>query len=407
MRRTVGGILAVPAALVMVVTPPASALTSVARARHGAPQPFAVTSIWNTPIGRDAQYAPAGLRTAAVGVALVTVAGTTATDPVTPVLSPDCTVGGRPRRLPASLALPTVRSPQTLAVVATDSRTVDTWTSATRCGSSLGGRYAGRTRLDGDGIPLGGSVPGLPGIGGALRGLELTGSVPVRHALALLVPARYLDGAPRWPAVRADGTQSPVTSGSTVRLGALLALPPADAARLPVRTSVGRRLVTALRDQGAYVAGISDGDTVQLRADLEAVTGYGATVGHPFASDGALRRELRAAVAALAVVVDNAPGTVGGAGTRRVPPLKAPRSGIASRGSSPGPSPGASSALPASSPTLPSGAGAGSSGAPSPSAHLDRPDPAPPAVVAVIGALAVALLVVGLRAGRGLTRLLS
>ena len=75
---------------------------------------------------------------------MVRLVGTTAADPVTPVLSADCTVAGRPRRLPASVDLPVARTPQTLAVVAADSRTVDTWTSATRCGSSLGGRYAGR-----------------------------------------------------------------------------------------------------------------------------------------------------------------------------------------------------------------------------------------------------------------------
>jgi hypothetical protein len=197
MRRTVGAILAVPAAVALLALP-----ASAATRRDPALQPFAVPSIWNTPIGRDARYAPAGLRTAAVGVGLVTVAGATATDPLARVFSPDCTVAGRRRALPASVDLPAVRTPQTLAVVAPDDRTVDTWTSATRCGSSIGGRYAGRTRLDGDGIPLGGSVAGLPGIGGALRGQELTGTVPVRHALALLVPARYLAAAPRWPAVR-------------------------------------------------------------------------------------------------------------------------------------------------------------------------------------------------------------
>jgi hypothetical protein len=169
--------------------------------------------------------------------------------------------------------------------------------------------------------------------------------------------------------------------------------------------------VAALRDQGAYVAGVSDGDTVQLRADLEAVTAYGAAVGHPFASDGALRRELRAAVAALAVVTDNAPGSVGGAGRRRVHLLRTAGPAIPSPSTSAAPSSGALSASSASStPALPSVAAAGSSGAPSPAAaaaHADRPDPAPPAVVTGIAALALALLVVGLRAGRGLTRLFS
>ena len=405
MRRTVGGILAVPAAAVMLVgTVAALAATpaSAATRRDPAVQPFSVTSIWNTPIGRDARYVPAGLLTTAVGVNLVTVATTTSSDPLTRVFSPDCTVAGRRRRLPASVDLPHVRTPQTLAVVAPNGRTVDTWTSARRCGSSLGGRYAGRTRLDGDGVARGGAVAGLPGLGGALRGKELTGTVPVRHALALLVPARYLAAGPRWPAVRSDGTRSTVTSGTAVRLGALLALPPADAARLPVTSVVGRRLVTALRDHGAYVAGVSDGDTVQLRADLPAVTGYGTATGHPFGTDRELRAELRAAIAALAVVADNAPASVGGTGPRRAAPAaplaKATRNEVAGRPSA--------SASPAS--NLPPAAGAASgSSAGLASAPVTRADPAPPGVVAAIAALALVLLGVGLRAGRGLTRLFS
>jgi hypothetical protein len=185
---------------------------------------------------------------------------------------------------------------------------------------------------------------------------------------------------------------------------------------------VGRRLVTALRDQGAYVAGISDGDTVQLRADLAAVAAYGTTIGHPFATDRALRPELRAAVAALAVVTDNAPGSVGGAGPRRAataaPLLRSTPPATGSAGPSPGQSPSGSSSSVGPSPGTPgagssltaSGPAPGSSATrlPSaPAAQVGRPDPAPPAVVAGIAALALALFVVGLRAGRGLTRLFS
>jgi hypothetical protein len=410
MRRTVGGILAVPAAAVMLGAVPALPASAATR-RDPALQPFAATSIWNTPLGQDARYVPAGLRTPAVGVGLVTVATTTAKDPVVRMSSADCTVAGRPRRLPASVQLPEVRTPQTLVVVAPDGRTVDTWTSATACGSSLGGRYGGRTRLDGDGVPLGGAVAGLPGLGGALRGQELTGRVPVRHALALLVPARDLAAAPRWPAVRSDGTPSTVTSGTVVRLGALLAVPPADVARLPVTSTAGRRLVTALRDYGAYVAGVSDGDSVQLRADLPAVTGYGTATGHPFVTDRRLRAELRAAIAALDVVADNAPGSLGGAGPRRAPaaaPLQRIRPG-ARPSAAPGPS-SASAAASWSTLRAQAGHAAGSSAVRPASGATTGADPAdhmPPAVVAVIAALALGLLGLGLRAGRGLTRLFA
>ena len=192
-----------------------------------------------------------------------------------------------------------------------------------------------------------------------------------------------------------------------MRLGALLALPPADAARLPVTSVVGRRLVTALRDHGAYVAGVSDGDTVQLRADLPAVTGYGTATGHPFVTDRELRAELRAAIAALAVVADNGPASVGGTGPRRAAPAaplaKGTRNGVASR---PSASASPASNLPPPAATPAPGAASGSS-AGLPSAPVTRADPAPPGVVAAIAALALALLGVGLRAGRGLTRLFS
>ncbi len=394
MRRIVGGLAAL--ALLALAAPAAAA-----PGRDPSVQPFDATSLWNTSIGRDARYVPAGLQTPAVGLDLVTVAAVGAGDPVAPVLSPDCSIAGKPRRMPASLALPSTSASQTLAVVGRDGRTVDTWTAARRCGTSVGGRYAGRTRLDGDGVPVGGSVAGLPGIGGALRQDEVTGKVPVRHALAVLVPARRLAAGPAWPAVRSDGTRATPRSGGTIRLGALVALPPAVAARLPVTSPAGRVLVAALRDHGAYVAGVTQTDTVRLRA-VRPTAGAPADV----LADSRLQGELRAAVAALAVVADNAPGSVGGRGERRAPPAAPLQFGQApSPAASPRPSPSPSrSPLPASA-SAPASAGAPVAAAPV--AQDDRPGQAPPVAVAAIAVLAVALLVAGLGAGRAATRLFS
>ncbi len=387
MRRIVGGLAAL--ALLALAAPAVAA-----PGRDPSVQPFDTASLWNTPIGRDARYVPAGLRTPAVGLDLVTVAAVGAGDPVAPVLSADCATAGKPRRMPASVALPPTSPSQTLAVVGRDGRTVDTWTAARRCGTSLGGRYAGRTRLDGDGVPVGGSVAGLPGIGGALTAAEARGTVPVRHALALLVPARRLAAGPAWPAVRSDGTRATPRSGGAVRLGALLALPPAVAARLPATSPAGRVLVAALRDHGAYVAGVTPGDTVRLRA-----TGGSADV----LADVRLQAELRAAVAALAVVADNAPGSVGGRGARRAPlaaPLEfgqAPATPSPTASARPSPSPSPSRSAVSAGPQISAG----------PVPQVDRPGQAPPAAVAAIAALAVALLVAGLRAGRAAARLFS
>jgi hypothetical protein len=304
------------------------------------------------------------------------------------VRTADCAARDRARRVPASVGL--TDSPSTLALVAPGGRVVDTWTDARRCGASVGGRYAGRIRLDGLGVALGGSVPGLPGPGGALTAAELAGRAPVRHALAVLVPARLLAAGSRWPAVRADGTQSAVTAGSGLRLGALLALRPAQAAQLRPASAAGRRLVAALRDHGAYVAGVAPGDALDLRVLRPA----GATTGGSSAPrlPPALRADLLAAAADLSIVDDNAPASVGGRVVRRVA-AAAP------------PAPATPAPAPAPAPPAPPGQTPLTSAAYESTLELTVDVPAaPPAAVAGIVALAVALLVVGLHTGRAAVR---
>ena len=103
-------------------------------------QPFAVASIWNTPVGRDARYVPAQLRASAVGVDPVTVVGTTARDPLVPALAADCATARTRRRLPASVDLPAGRTPQTLAVIGRGGRTVDALRTVIRASSTRAGR---------------------------------------------------------------------------------------------------------------------------------------------------------------------------------------------------------------------------------------------------------------------------
>ena len=385
MRRMVGLLASLLAGIAglgsLLVATPAQAATR----RDPELQPFAVGSIWNTPVGQGARYVPAGLPPRAVGVERVIVVVATPGRRPVPVLAPDCTTPARPRTLPASVQASVQASdlPVTLAVVARDRRTADTWTSARRCGTSIGARYAGRTRLDGDGVPLGGRVAGLPGLGGALRAAELRNVAPVHHALALLVPARYLAAGTRWPAVRADGTRSSATAGPALRLGALLALPPAAAARLRPATPLGRELVETLRDHGVYVAGTADAFRLRTEGAVE-----------PAALD-----DVQAALAALAVVDDNGPDTLGGRGARRAAlaaPLARPRAATPS----PVPSPRVSAS--------PAREQAAATRLPAaPVAQVDPVPQAPPAALALVGLLAVALLAVGLRVGRTAVRAFS
>ncbi len=380
MRRILGLLAGLVAGVVAVGNLLAGSAPALAATRRDpVQQPFAVDSIWNTPVGLDARYVPASLPPRPVEVERVTVVTAAVGERRVRVLAPDCVTPTRRRALPASVQAP--ETPGTLAVVAGDRRTVETWTSARGCGTSIGARYAGRTRLDGDGVPVGGRVVGLPGLGGTLRAAELQGDAPVRHALALLVPARYLAPGNRWPAIRTDGTRSTTTTGPALRVGALLALRPADAAELTPRTPLGRELVTTLRDHGVYVAGVAD--TFRLRAE--------GPVG------SAVLRDVQAALAALAVVDDNAPDAVGGRGERRaalVAPLARPRTSVPSPSPSASPSPSPEQVASA---RLPS----------APVAQVEPGRQAPPAAVGVVGVLAVALLAVGLRTGRAAARAFS
>jgi hypothetical protein len=211
----------------------------------------------------------------------------------------------------------------------------------------------------------------------------------VRHSLALLAPARHLAPGNRWPAIRTDGTRSTTTAGPALRVGALLALRPADAAGLTPSTPLGETLVATLRDHGAYVAGVADTFRVRAEGPIEP----------------AALRDLQAALAVLAVVDDNAPDTVAGRGERRAP-LAAPLA--PARRAAPSPSTSASpSTSPSPSPSTPSPAAAPARLPSTPVAQVERARQAPPAALALIGVLAVALLAVGLRVGRTAARAFS
>jgi hypothetical protein len=167
----------------------------------------------------------------------------------------------------------------------------------------------------------------MSSIGGSLRTGELTGSDPIRHALKLEVWSRYLyddaaTGGRRWPALRANSGALTRYRGSVpaLRMGALLALPPrATAERLGVRSAAGRKIVAALRDYGGYVVDDSSLDAVDLCVEHGAAADVVRRTGHALEADPALQADMARIVAALAVVDDNGPASVGGHGARRAP----------------------------------------------------------------------------------------
>lgn len=379
------GVLLGTLALTLLGGAPAAAATTPAGERDPLRQPYASTSIWNTPIGSQARYVPTPVRARGFAVHTDWFVVTRSTDPLERTLLPSpgpdpCASRTPPRvsgpaqerrRVPRSLViLPREAAagsrpgPGTAsAFLQPDGRTLVSYGSTARClpGGPLHARWAGRSSLYGDGLTGGEAGSGMSSIGGSLRAGELLGPGPVRHALKLRLPARYLfhDGETdgfRWPARGADDGASLRYAGKAraLRTGALLALPPAaTAAGLRVETPAGRVLLAALRDHGAYVAGESGTAVPTLAVERRAQIEYRKATARALDGDPALQAEVRRMLAAVAVVDDNTPTSIGGEGVPRVeppPPLRteAERTGptataspVASPVGSPPPAPGA------------------------------------------------------------------
>jgi hypothetical protein len=317
--------------------------------------PYARTSIWNTPIGSDARYVPARIRSRSFGVDTDWFVVTKRTDPRVATYMPGSFGEGRCRgRAPQQQAPwhPEARRPQNVprglvipdavtrggvhttpnnssAFLQPNGRTLVSYDVTARCrrGGPLHGQWFGESSLFGDGIAGGHGGSGMSSIGGSIRTGELLGALPIRHALKVDVWGRYLfhdaaTGGRRWPARLADSGAAQQYTGrvKALRMGALLAIPPTTTAtRLGLRTAVGRKLFAALRDYGAYVVDDSGHDSTYLCVERRAVVQYRKATGHDIDDDPALQRDMARMMAAVAVVDDNRPGTVGGAGARRAP----------------------------------------------------------------------------------------
>eukprot|EP00911_Craspedida_sp_UC1_P001645 UC1_evm4s1245 len=152
----------------------------------------------------------------------------------------------------------------------------------------------------------------------------------------------------RWPAITADGYA--ISRGNPLAYrgkfpmlqpGTLLAVPPAQAARLnaTLRTHVAQKLLRAASEFGAYVvddaAGTSLGPNGKVNINYE--DGVAAEVAAqydgleldctPTTQSGLLFNDLRAIVRAMEAVANNAPGQIGGGGTpiAPLPPLLCPQ----------------------------------------------------------------------------------
>lgn len=323
--------------------------------------PFAATSIWNMPIGSEAEYVHAYLEPAD-GVTV---------DEDYIVMTPDaplmevkestagwdrsksrCETTGK-HLFSAPIPQDFVVSPRTwdgatpnagLAVLMPDGRTIKQTQPFAHCeGSEYGtSQYMFPDQdLYGDGLYGAHGASKLSAIGGALRVGELTPeSGPIRHALKINVFARknvYYDEETigfRWPALSADGyaadhyykdRTNPMVKAC--RMGALLALPSwLDLDALSFETEPGRILAQAFQDYGAYLVDDTAWDVYALITEWGPAGRFSDEFeknwGFPFAEfseDSPWKRDMDKIFVNLHVVDNNAPDRIGGGGEPRVP----------------------------------------------------------------------------------------
>ena len=310
--------------------------------------PFASTSIWNTPIGANAQYVPANIQpTASVSADIDHFYVVDAADENQDVFR----IGSWRNRssgtreidinlpLPEALLLPdanTIETPNNAsAFLLSDGNTLVQFNATTRVQSddSLYGVRFANARLNGDGTEGGHGGSGLSSIGGTLRIGELTGADPIQHVLKVnLWAEQFLSYSPgnqgglgfRWPAIRADSYANATTYGGTVPelvMGSLLAIPPAvTATTLGIQTEPGRKLFNALQDYGAYVADDTAFDTHAFAMESGTLQEFEARYGYTFnGREGPFFDDVMTLFSALHVVNNNAPNRIGGGGTLRQP----------------------------------------------------------------------------------------
>jgi hypothetical protein len=370
--------MSAPARVALIAAAAARALGSPAAPACRDPflWPFAADSIWNTPIGSAAIYEPAGIYRDASGPLgpptsfhndqeLLVLS--TSTDPLVDWMDDSgnfpggCAARGPVRQqlpLPHDFVTDCVANNNAAAVLLPDNDTLVQMQPLYR--PSAGGPivawwhhgapqpFPWSNSVHGDGALGAHGGSGLSAIGGAIRlGELLPGAPPIAHALKLEVWAHAYyfynwssgeySSCFTWPAVGCDSYYNVPGAGyngttTSMKPGALLAVPPAAAARVAaaLKTEPARRVLAALRDYGGYLVddtGSSAGGGALcmergVTAELRAAYNVSVAIEDPLSPrQGApLYDDLVEIFRALSVVVNNAPHAVGGGGTPRAPP---------------------------------------------------------------------------------------
>lgn len=326
--------------------------------------PFSQTSIWNMPIGSQAQYVPANLPAvpgndiwAPMPYSDDEIIILKPEAPLTPVYYSSAGWSGASRCDPTGQLLLNVPIPTgyvvgkntntnaAAVVLQADRRTLVHMQPFARCnagGSATSYVTFKPVDIYGDGQSGAHGGSGLSVIGGSIRVGELRPNKQApRHALKVNLFARqslyhcdrYVDCF-RWPATNADsyavGFYGNIgnNSNDAMKMGALLAIPEWRAIdSLGLETEPGRQLAWTLQNYGAYVVedtyepafgiAIENGPDGSLAKQFEA--DYGVAFEQRANSNTPWSRDVQKLTQALYVVNNNSPTSIGGGGTPRQP----------------------------------------------------------------------------------------
>jgi len=327
--------------------------------------PFSKKSIWNMPIGSKAKYVPAELETPIEGTLTVDedLIILTPTEPLMDVYYNDVgwkinrdrleITGGLIGRYPIPRSFEV--SPDNwdgltpnlgAAILMPDRRTiVQTQPFAHRKNSpyATSRDLFPETDIYGDGYYGAHGGSGLSAIGGTLRLDELSPtSGPIRHALKINLAGRrncYYDDEVkgfRWPAITEDKdgpsrygrerTKSvPIPKGC--RVGALFAIPATtNLDDFKFETVPGKMLAKAFQDYGAYYVDGTGWNVFAIETEWSPAGRFTSNFKKNWSfefismkTDNPWARDIAKIYAALCIVDNNSPSSVGGGGTPRAP----------------------------------------------------------------------------------------
>lgn len=318
-------------------------------------QPFSCDSIWNMPIGANAEYISANIQPAGhISGDVDYYITTSENDPFVPWYNPDswlkgrCSNTGKGRNdylnVPEDLIVPDATEEETpnnsAAFLQPDGKTLIQMSPLTRC--EVGGAVFGyvspsyphyHESIYGPGILGGHAGSGLSSIGGTVRLGELVSEQPIYHALKIEIYAnQYLYNQPpgfRWPAVRADiyayndfygdGKMQYGGSNPALVMGSLLAIPPqVTLESLKLETIPGRKLFFALQNYGGYIVDDTLWDSHAIAIEAGAMEEFEENFDYSFNNDsGAFFNDINKLFPALSIINNNTPQNIGGGGEPR------------------------------------------------------------------------------------------